>query len=79
MDTHDLKREIYSGTISQCKIEGNGSWYTLSLFYVKEQLWVVLTRKRRGVRLFKNVEAAMMIAADLGFNAVTLIEPDAEK
>ena len=38
MDTHDLKREIYSGTISQCKIEGNGSWYTLSLFYVKEQL-----------------------------------------
>lgn len=76
MDIHNIKHEVNSGTISQCKIEGEESCYTLSLFYVDEQKWKLLLRKRRGVRLFKDANAAMMIAADLGFNAVILIEAD---
>jgi len=47
----------------------------MSLFYIEEQKWKLLRRKRRGVRIFKNAQSAIFIAEELGFNTVTLIEP----
>ena len=78
MDINNIKRSVYAGRISKCKITCEGKWYTLRYFCVNDQKWKLLLRTRRGVRLFRNAHAAMMIAADLGFNEVTLIEPDEE-
>ncbi|NRA21962.1 MAG: hypothetical protein HRU05_15940 [Oceanospirillaceae bacterium] len=78
MNINDIKRDVYSGIISKCEISCEGKWFTLEYYCVYNQKWQLLLRERSGVRLFKNANAAMMIAAELGFNEVTLIQPTQE-
>lgn len=76
MDLHEIQYLVYSGIITQCKIVNKNQWYYISLFYVEEEKWQLLKRKRRGVRIFMSVQSAIYIAEEMGFNTVTLVEPD---
>jgi|GEM_PF-3104293 len=75
MNLRDIQYQVCSRVITQCKIVSKEDWFYMSLFYIEEQKWKLLRRKRRGVRIFKNAQSAIFIAEELGFNTVTLIEP----
>ncbi len=66
----DIRYDFISGAVSECRIMWDGNSCSLSAYYK----WVTLSRKRRGVRLFDSVERAMIVAAEIGFNCVTLLQ-----
>ena len=69
----DIRYDLVSGAISECRIMWDGKRCSLSAYYETDKKWVALSRKRRGVRLFNSVERAMIVAAEMGFNCVTLL------
>jgi len=70
----DIRYDFISGAVSECRIMWDGNSCSLSAYYETDNKWVTLSRKRRGVRLFDSVERAMIVAAEIGFNCVTLLQ-----
>ena len=70
---NDIRYDLISGAVTECRILWDGEQCSLSAYYKTDQKWVTLSRKRRGIRLFDTVERAMIVAAEMGFNCVTLL------
>jgi hypothetical protein len=75
MVIRSIQLDVFRRVITKCKIEHDtDDWYTLGLYYSKEQQWKKLTRNEKGPRFFKNKTSAVWFAAELGFSEVILVD-----